>query len=120
MQITIIRICVDLLSGGAIIHPTGKNHYQRKTALLPACKAFQKKSWFRRKAALFFNNDTANERHRKKTANRNHDPAGKLQPEPSRLSTDRLFNGARELIIEHAGEAYRLRITSKGKLILTK
>jgi hemin uptake protein HemP len=27
---------------------------------------------------------------------------------------------ARELIICHAGEDYRLRITSKGKLILTK
>ena len=31
-----------------------------------------------------------------------------------------LRNGARELVIEHAGEEYRLRLTSKGKLILTK
>jgi hemin uptake protein HemP len=30
------------------------------------------------------------------------------------------MSGARELIIEHAGEEYRLRITGKGKLILTK
>ena len=101
MQITIIRICIDFLSGGAIIHPTEKNHYRRKAALFSTTTLLM--------------NDTE-----KKTANRNHDPAGKLQPEPSRLSTDRLFNGARELIIEHAGEAYRLRITSKGKLILTK
>ena len=41
-------------------------------------------------------------------------------PKGSRVSTDKLFNGARELIIEHTGEEYRLRITSKGKLILTK
>lgn len=31
-----------------------------------------------------------------------------------------LLRGMRELVIEHAGEEYRLRITSKGKLILTK
>ena len=42
------------------------------------------------------------------------------QPRVSRISTDKLFNGVRELIIEHTGEEYRLRITSKGKLILTK
>lgn len=31
-----------------------------------------------------------------------------------------LFNGEREVLIEHAGELYSLRHTSKGKLILTK
>ena len=31
-----------------------------------------------------------------------------------------LFAGAKVVIIEHAGERYRLRRTSKGKLILTK
>ena len=31
-----------------------------------------------------------------------------------------LFGGHRELLIEHAGELYSLRQTSKGKLILTK
>ncbi len=31
-----------------------------------------------------------------------------------------LFHGAREVIIEHAGQAYRLRITRQDKLILTK
>ena len=31
-----------------------------------------------------------------------------------------LFAGAREIVIEHQGEQYRLRCTSKGKLILTK
>ena len=34
-------------------------------------------------------------------------------------STD-LFGGRREVLIEHAGEFYSLRQTSKGKLILTK
>lgn len=31
-----------------------------------------------------------------------------------------LFQGAREIKIEHAGDAYRLRITKTGKLILYK
>ncbi|MDP2248647.1 MAG: hemin uptake protein HemP [Nitrosomonadales bacterium] len=31
-----------------------------------------------------------------------------------------LFAGAREIIIEHAGVEYRLRLTSQDKLILTK
>ncbi len=54
------------------------------------------------------------------TNNPNDNPPARPQPGVSRVSTDKLFNGARELIIEHAGEEYRLRITSKGKLILTK
>lgn len=37
-----------------------------------------------------------------------------------RLSSSELFGETRELVIEHAGEEYRLRITSQGKLILTK
>lgn len=35
-------------------------------------------------------------------------------------SSSELFGGTREVIIEHAGEHYRLRATSRGKLILTK
>lgn len=31
-----------------------------------------------------------------------------------------LFAGTREIIIEHAGVEYRLRLTSQDKLILTK
>jgi len=31
-----------------------------------------------------------------------------------------LFGGCREVLIEHSGETYSLRRTSKGKLILTK
>lgn len=36
------------------------------------------------------------------------------------IELERLLQGTREAIIVHNGENYRLRITSKGKLILTK
>lgn len=36
------------------------------------------------------------------------------------ITSDELFIGARELVIKHAGEDYRLRLTNQGKLILTK
>lgn len=37
-----------------------------------------------------------------------------------RLESHALFAGAREAIIVHHGEEYRLRITRREKLILTK
>lgn len=37
-----------------------------------------------------------------------------------RIGSDALFEGATEVILSHHGEDYRLRCTSKGKLILTK
>ena len=37
-----------------------------------------------------------------------------------RLRSSDLLSGAREAIIEHGQEQYRLRLTSNGKLILTK
>ncbi|MGZ4969397.1 MAG: hemin uptake protein HemP [Methylobacter sp.] len=37
-----------------------------------------------------------------------------------RLQSTELFGTAREVVIEHAGEEYRLRLTRQGKLILTK
>lgn len=36
------------------------------------------------------------------------------------VTSEVLFSGARELVIKHAGEEYRLRLTNQGKLILTK
>jgi len=44
---------------------------------------------------------------------------------PSKSATKRydsqtLFCGQQEIMIEHAGHAYRLRITRQDKLILTK
>ena len=42
-------------------------------------------------------------------------------PPPRRqIRSAELFDGGREVLIEHAGELYSLRRTSKGKLILTK
>jgi hemin uptake protein HemP len=37
-----------------------------------------------------------------------------------RLNSRELFGAMREVVIDHVGEEYRLRITSQGKLILTK
>lgn len=37
-----------------------------------------------------------------------------------RLNSQTLLGGEREIEIEHAGQLYRLRLTSLGKLILTK
>ncbi|HEY3301352.1 MAG TPA: hemin uptake protein HemP [Methylophilaceae bacterium] len=37
-----------------------------------------------------------------------------------RVSSEILFSGSQQLVIEHAGEEYQLRITKQGKLILTK
>jgi hemin uptake protein HemP len=42
----------------------------------------------------------------------------KLAP-PARVHSRDLLRDGEQLIIEHAGREYRLRVTSKGKLILT-
>ena len=39
---------------------------------------------------------------------------------PRRIKVTDLLEGEREAILEHDGQDYRLRITAKGKLILTK
>lgn len=46
-------------------------------------------------------------------------PVSKALPAP-RIHSAHLLQGAQMLIIEHAGAEYLLRITGKGKLILTK
>jgi hemin uptake protein HemP len=53
-------------------------------------------------------------------------PAPQGQPKPleakpahRRISSAELFAGAREIVIEHHGRLYQLRITQNGKLILT-
>jgi len=45
---------------------------------------------------------------------------GREPPKKRRVRAEELFGGASEIIIEHHGEEYRLRITKQGKLILTK
>lgn len=42
-------------------------------------------------------------------------PAG-----PPRLDSRNVFQGARLVVIEHEGSEYRLQITGRGKLILTR
>lgn len=37
-----------------------------------------------------------------------------------RIDSRRLLSGSNELVIEHAGQEYRLRLTRNDKLILTK
>lgn len=39
---------------------------------------------------------------------------------PDAIPADLLFQGKQEVLIDHNGETYRLRITRNGKLILTK
>lgn len=39
---------------------------------------------------------------------------------PGPVSAELLFCGAKEIVIRHQGEDYRLRITKNDKLILTK
>ncbi|MGD9805527.1 MAG: hemin uptake protein HemP [Hyphomicrobiaceae bacterium] len=39
---------------------------------------------------------------------------------PARVPIDSILKGSKEIIIVHNGEDYRLRVTARGKLILTK
>jgi hemin uptake protein HemP len=39
---------------------------------------------------------------------------------PSNIQGEQLFKGRQEILIDHNGDTYRLRITRNGKLILTK
>ncbi len=56
----------------------------------------------------------------KVSANENPADAVARQAPLPRLRSSDLLSGAREAIIEHGQEQYRLRLTSNGKLILTK
>jgi hemin uptake protein HemP len=48
-------------------------------------------------------------------------PSRRTDPGPRRrLSSQELLGGEEEVIIEHAGQEYRLRKTRQDKLILTK
>ena len=44
----------------------------------------------------------------------------KLASQPQKISSSQLLKNGKQIIIEHMGEDYVLRITSQGKLILTK
>ena len=47
-------------------------------------------------------------------------PVDRTPARPRRLKLSELLQGEREVILEHDGQDYRLRITANGKLILTK
>jgi len=44
----------------------------------------------------------------------------RLEASRSAIDSRTLFNGATEIVIDHEGAKYRLRITRQGKLILNK
>lgn len=51
------------------------------------------------------------------------DPVSVAYPSPAnppRINAETLLAGGRELVIIHQEEEYRLRITKKGRLLLTK
>ena len=47
-------------------------------------------------------------------------PVDRPPARPRRLKVSELLQGEREVILEHDGQDYRLRITANGKLILSK
>lgn len=47
-------------------------------------------------------------------------PAHELSPSRTRVDSRDLLQGARELLIRHGDQEYRLRHTQNDKLILTK
>jgi hemin uptake protein HemP len=47
-------------------------------------------------------------------------PSGTAAPLPAAVKSEALLEGASEVLIDHRGVMYRLRLTSLGKLILTK
>ena len=46
-------------------------------------------------------------------------PTAARRPTPEHVRSEALLGIPRELIIEHDGREYRLRLTQQGKLILT-
>jgi hemin uptake protein HemP len=49
------------------------------------------------------------------------DPGGAQDPSgPAGIASADLLQGRRELLIHHAGQTYRLRLTASNKLILVK
>ncbi len=53
-------------------------------------------------------------------AYRRDEPAGHRSFDMKTISSNSLFEGGKEIGIEHGGALYRLKITRQGKLILNK
>jgi hemin uptake protein HemP len=47
------------------------------------------------------------------------EPTSAIEPELV-IASQNLLQGRREIYIDHEGQKYRLRVTSRGKLYLTK
>jgi hemin uptake protein HemP len=47
-------------------------------------------------------------------------PADASPPEPPRYESQELFRGSKIVVIQHAGETYRLLLTRNNRLILQK
>lgn len=47
-------------------------------------------------------------------------PTDRNLPQLRRVKVSELLAGAREVLLEHEGQLYHLRLTANGKLILTK
>jgi hemin uptake protein HemP len=61
--------------------------------------------------------DVENDRQDEANAEADRAPSPENLPE---YDTSALFAGRREIVIHHAGAAYRMKITKQGKLILNK
>ena len=55
----------------------------------------------------------------KAPAARGHHDSRDASPDSPRLRSEELFAHCKEVVIEHAGREYRLRLTAGNKLILT-
>ncbi|MBS3964345.1 MAG: hemin uptake protein HemP [Methylomonas sp.] len=53
------------------------------------------------------------------TLNRSSQPATRLLTRP-KIDSRALFVGCHEIVIDHRGQEYRMRIASNGELVLTK
>jgi hemin uptake protein HemP len=62
------------------------------------------------------NNDKNKNFHQRRIVTVKQEPV----PERRRVSSSELFGAHNEVVIDHHDDEYRLRITSNGKLILTK
>ncbi len=56
----------------------------------------------------------------KSTTGMSDKPVSDMRRERREIDVSTLFNGDKEVFLRHRGEAYSLRITANGKLILTK
>ena len=57
---------------------------------------------------------------RSESAAESHQPSSAAESGPLVYQSEELLANRREVLIEHEGQMYRLRVTAKGRLYLTK